>query len=1232
MEGGSPTQSGTLNSSSSMAMQSPSLALLPSPANHDISNAYDPYWVATQIVTDPRRLGLPGPGLSNEQLADLCCILHPSGRPACLAAAYIHEERPEYTITNANNVHIREKVSAQDNYTFAEEFAAGGLVACDLALCLSAPLKDPVSGFQFGRNASRCDFVLGRNEESKRISNIHFRIYINEYGIMMLEDQSTNGTAVDGVLLRGKEKENGLQYRHTLSNGSVIKLTMTPPEQDYQFTVRLPQRDALSDREYEKNLTAFFLRNANLRAQYEARVVAGGIKRKLPDLFPRNSTTQSNPSSPIGSRKVNKEWQGGSKYNQIGILGKGAFAVVYKFTEKFSGMPYAAKELEKRRFMKNGILDEKVDNEMKIMRRIKHPHVVQYIEHVDWEDYLYIIMEFVPGGDLGTLIAKQGHLQELDVKTMAKQLLSALKYLHDGGITHRDVKPDNILISSRNPFHVKLTDFGLSKMIDSEETFLRTFCGTLLYCAPEVYSEYREYDETGQRHRRLDKRSLPPQKYGHAVDIWSLAGVLFYSLCGSPPYPVKSGTSYQELLNQIMTQALDIRPLQRANISEKGISFVRSMLRNRPENRATIEELERRSWFIGGDTFEVSMEEDEVDQIGGDGFLDPQLEEGASQLSINGVAPEIDDGAEMVDGDSSDVTEIRFRPHEIPSSLAISDNHCIPNAKKSCPPLHGNENPGNGRLFGEVNVSAIGSSGAIPADHFNLPLPAVERQSMLTDFSRESQYSQNYCENNDRSRVQSSPAVIMPPPPSPCNALATPRYPEIKDRAIQSSSLMGAESMVGHLNMDSPASAASAHAGSPALTTEDTRDATVSLRRLREEDYDENGAWRPADLPAKRRRSGREIDIRLPPSIFWDPKDKSTHHNNYPSMTTLEFKSYQEYAESKGEKFTHGEKTFDSTMQSFRSSRSSSLDPQRAYSEPPKVGARRLLMKRDDRLLAEEAEGEEKSELRNGQHGSNEQESTIPDTVRPSNAPTMAHSSPAPLTDHIQIGVGNKFQAPKRILAKAISTPDSVLPAISLNFTDSVTSWGRGFKTTNRYANGQETRIPKYAFKIMLFKPGFYTNKQALISSSHIWHEKDMNMSFYISTKATAGISVNGFRLQSHDRQYPSTKSRYWGELKCGDIITVWHNDCPEENTRLKFECYWGKSAELRKEPFHLLEEGDFLDELDEACVIQEQAIINEKCHREREDMMRSKQEKLARLNNKTFKSAPPCGGSLSAK
>jgi predicted component of type VI protein secretion system len=137
---------------------------------------------------------------------------------------------------------------------------AEGIMPCDIALRLSSTLKDPPSGFVFGRNKGRCDVVIGEHQVSKRISNVHFRIYINEYGVIMLEDQSTNGTAVDGTLLRGKDKENGKDYRHTLEQGSIITLTMTPPEIDYRFVVRIPQRDDNADEAYQCNLTAYFLR------------------------------------------------------------------------------------------------------------------------------------------------------------------------------------------------------------------------------------------------------------------------------------------------------------------------------------------------------------------------------------------------------------------------------------------------------------------------------------------------------------------------------------------------------------------------------------------------------------------------------------------------------------------------------------------------------------------------------------------------------------------------------------------------------------------------------------------------------------------------------------------------------------------------------------------------------------------------------------------------------------
>lgn len=116
--------------------------------------------------------------------------------------------------------------------------------------------------------------------------------------------------------------------------------------------------------------------------------------------------------------------------------------------------------------------------------------------------FLYIIMEYVPGGQLLTYINTIGAMPEHHCQSVTRQMCHALKYLHGSGITHRDIKPDNILISKQNPFTVKLSDFGLSKMVKDETTFLKTFCGTLLYCAPEVYPDYERFKQGLPRKRR----------------------------------------------------------------------------------------------------------------------------------------------------------------------------------------------------------------------------------------------------------------------------------------------------------------------------------------------------------------------------------------------------------------------------------------------------------------------------------------------------------------------------------------------------------------------------------------------------------------------------------------------------------------------------------------------------------------------------------------------------------
>jgi hypothetical protein len=142
-------------------------------------------------------------------------------------------------------------------------------------------------------------------------------------------------------------------------------------------------------------------------------------------------------------------------------------------------------------------------------------------------------------------------------------------------------------------------------------------------------------------------------------------------------------------------------------------------------------------------------------------------------------------------------------------------------------------------------------------------------------------------------------------------------------------------------------------------------------------------------------------------------------------------------------------------------------------------------------------------------------------------------------------------------------------------------------------------------------------------------------MTFYISSKASVGIWVNNINIPCFDRQNPNTESKFWGEIRHGDLITVWRHDLdPTQFTRFRFECYWGNSKEARKEgeEFRLLEDGDILAEIEQICLTEERSILAEQARlQEQENVIVQKEKERQKLAherpfhfNQSFVSAPP--------
>ncbi|KAK3077349.1 hypothetical protein LTS18_010511, partial [Coniosporium uncinatum] len=520
---------------------------------------------STQQVVDPRRFGRNNSGLSETDIADVLCILHPSSPAAFKIVASTGKRSPQHVLQKnelfsfGNDEMDDENVQEQD--TFIVDQREPGQ-AMDLALRMSSHTTNPVMGFVFGRNPNMCDIVF-EFDTCKRVSNTHFRIFINNNGVIMLGDMSTNGTLVDDVHLKGKP--NPARATRMLTPGSVIQILSPRPEETIKFILRIPSREGKLE-EYGQKFQAYMTHKAlaERRHQETQGMLANGKKAHfaVPEIpFARIPASNATLKPHIISSEYTygMHWNGGDEYNVIGHLGKGAFATVYKLATAMEGEPLAAKELEKKRFVKNGQLDQRLDNEMQIMKTLRHPNIVQYIDYRDIKNYLYIIMEYVPCGDLQGYLAEHQVLSEDYAREMSRQILSALAYLHQKRITHRDIKPDNILIASENPFVVKLSDFGLSKVVKNNETFLKTFCGTLLYCAPEVFPHYDGHSaKKGTKRRRTGSGSATFHSYSQSVDIWSYAAVLWFSLCGKPPFEGVVDATGRGMFDRIMGTELNI--------------------------------------------------------------------------------------------------------------------------------------------------------------------------------------------------------------------------------------------------------------------------------------------------------------------------------------------------------------------------------------------------------------------------------------------------------------------------------------------------------------------------------------------------------------------------------------------------------------------------------------------------------------------------------------------------
>ncbi|XP_072023614.1 5'-AMP-activated protein kinase catalytic subunit alpha-2-like isoform X3 [Amphiura filiformis] len=248
-------------------------------------------------------------------------------------------------------------------------------------------------------------------------------------------------------------------------------------------------------------------------------------------------------------------------------LGMGTFGKVKMGEHQLTGHKVAVKILNRQK-IKNLDVVSKIRREIQNLKLFRHPHIIKLYQVISTPTDIFMVMEYVAGGELFDYIVKHGKLKEHEARRFFQQIISGVDYCHRHMIVHRDLKPENLLLD--NNLHVKIADFGLSNMMTDGE-FLRTSCGSPNYAAPEVIS--------GKLYA------------GPEVDIWSCGVILYALLCGTLPF---DDEHVPTLFRKIKGGVFPIPD----HISRSPVkSLIVHMLQVDPLRRASIKDIREHEWF-----------------------------------------------------------------------------------------------------------------------------------------------------------------------------------------------------------------------------------------------------------------------------------------------------------------------------------------------------------------------------------------------------------------------------------------------------------------------------------------------------------------------------------------------------------------------------------------------------------------------------------------------------------
>jgi len=419
-------------------------------------------------------------------------------------------------------------------------------------------------------------------------------------------------TFAKAIIRVSEEKCNSLTEYHALMTATPIISSSNARNEKH--------KTGFLSRAVEKFLDSFsFRRSSQSRLDTSSPSLDSGTSSgaSTPQTSPRHGPSSSGHASPLltnsipgtpsalnsphcGSGGVNKKSKAASitDFEILKPISRGAFGKVYLAQKRKTGDLYAIKVLSKSDlFRKNA--KESVMTERNALIKAHNPFVVKLFYAFQSVENLYLVMEYLIGGDLASLLRNLGCFDYEMAQQYAAEIVLALEYLHSIGIVHRDLKPDNILITDEG--HLKLTDFGLSRvaMIDDRAKVpsQKSSADPLLDIAADADFEESSEKKIVGTPDYLSPEILLGRRHGVGVDWWALGVITFEFLCGYPPFAADSPeTIFQNILAGQVVWPEDW------DVPEEGKAFVHALLELEPKKRLGsqgVEEIKNHPFFKG---------------------------------------------------------------------------------------------------------------------------------------------------------------------------------------------------------------------------------------------------------------------------------------------------------------------------------------------------------------------------------------------------------------------------------------------------------------------------------------------------------------------------------------------------------------------------------------------------------------------------------------------------------